>query len=124
MKSITEHLIPYRAYLASEKRRVSGLIQQLETQNCRDEANLQKVRLNILGVFETVAQADEQQTADWLSFCKRYEPRFETLAAPWRARLSAALQHGDVSTQLIEEEKLAAVRQIQNVFLSIKEQIP
>ena len=121
MKTIAEYLIPYRTYLASEKQRTSALIQQLECQNRHDEANLQKVRLNILGVFETVAQADERQCADWASFCQRYEPRFDTLTSPWRSRLAAALQQGDVPVQLIEEEKLAAANQIKNVFLSIKE---
>jgi len=121
MKTTAEHLIPYRAYLFSERQRLTDLIQQMENQNRQDEANLLKIRLNILGVFETVAGADEQQTSAWEDFCLRYEPRFQTLTALWRAHLTAAQQHSDLSTQLIEEEKLSAANEIKNVFLSIKE---
>ena len=121
MKTISDHLSPYRAFLSGEKQRVAALIHQAEAENRQDEANLLKIRLNILGVFETVASADEKQTADWPSFRQRYEPRFDTLTAPWRARLAQAMQHGDLQTQTIEEEKLAATNQIKSVFLSIGE---
>ena len=121
MKTTAERLIPYRAFLTSEKTRISGLIHQLEEQNRQDDANLMKIRLNILGVFETIASADEQQTSNWEDFCQRYEPRFHTLTAPWRARMASAQQHGDLPSLLVEEEKLAAANQIQHVFLSVKE---
>lgn len=121
MKTISDHLLPFRAFLSSEKQRISALIQQAEAQSRQDEANLLKIRLNILGVFETVASADEKQTATWEAFCLRYEPRFDTLTAPWHARLALAQQHGDLAAQTTEEEKLAGANQIKSVFLSIKE---
>jgi len=121
MKTIAEHLTSYRTYLTAEKQRISGLIRQVEEQNQQHDANLLKIRLNILGVFETVASADERLSADWEAFCLRYEPRFDTLTAPWRARLMAAQQHGDLQTQVIEKEKLTAANEIKKVFLSTKE---
>ena len=121
MKSISECLIPYRSFLTSEKQRISMLIRQAEAQNRQDEANLLKIRLNIVGVFETVASADERQTATWETFCQRYESRFDTLTAPWRTRLSAAKEHGDLMTQTIEEEKLNMANQIKDAFFSSKE---
>lgn len=121
MKTISDHLVPYRTFLRSEKDRLSARIAALERQGCQDEANLDKIRLNIFGVFETVAAADERQSADWADFCRRYEPRFTTLTAPWRSRLSAALLHSDTQTRFAEEAKLSAANHIQAAFLATKE---
>lgn len=120
MKTIADHLLPYRAFLADKKQRIGQVIEQLEEQKRQDEANLQKISLNIVGIFDTVALADERQATDWPSFCSRYERRFETLTAPWRARLAAAHEHGDILTQTIEEEKLSTANEIRDVFFSIR----
>ena len=120
MKTIADHLLPYRAFLADKKQRIGQVIEQLEEQKRQDEANLQKISLNIVGIFDTVALADERQATDWTSFCSRYERRFETLTAPWRARLAAVREHGDILTQTIEEEKLSTANEIRDVFFSIR----
>lgn len=121
MKTISESLIPYRSFLTSEQQRLADEIQKLEAQSRQDEANLLKVRLNIFGVFETVAAADEKQSESWEAFCRRYEPRFETLTAPWNARLASAVRNSDTHTRFIEETKLSTARRIRSVFESLKE---
>lgn len=120
MKTIADHLLPYRVFLADKKQRIGQAIEQLEEQKRQDEANLQKISLNIVGIFDTVALADERQATDWPSFCSLYERRFETLTAPWRIRLAAAREHGDILTQTIEEEKLSTANEIREVFFSIR----
>ena len=114
-------LAPYYAFLKTEKERLTARITLLEQQGCQDEANLQKIRLNIVGVFETVALADEKQTVTWQAFCQRYEPRFETLTAPWQGRLAMAAAHNDIQTQTVEEAKLSMANHIRDVFFSLKE---
>lgn len=121
MKTISEHLLPYRTFLADAQQKLTQDIRTLEAQNRQDEANMAKVRLNIFSVFETVASADEKQSADWADFCCRYEPRFDTLTAPWQARLNAAVLHSDTQTRFVEEIKLSTAQQIRNAFLASKE---
>lgn len=121
MKTISEHLVPYRAFLAEEKAGITGEIQRLETQNCFDDANMLKIRLNIFDVFETVASADEKQCDTWEAFCQRYVPRFESLTAPWNAKLASAVRNSDTKTRFIEEIKLSAAKRIHEKFLSLKE---
>ena len=53
MKTISEHLLPYRAYLADAQQKLTEDIRTLEAQNRQDEANMAKIRLNIFSVFET-----------------------------------------------------------------------
>lgn len=121
MKTVAEHLVPYRAFLSAEKQRLTDEIARLEQQGCQDEANLHKIRWNIYSVFETVAAADEKLAASWPDFCQRYEPRFATLTAPWRSRLADAVRHSDTHTRFVEEAKLSAANHIQNAFISMKE---
>ena len=121
MNTITEHLIPYRAFLAQEKAQLMQQIALLEEQNRQDEADMHKIRLNIFEVFETVAQADEKQTVTWQDFCQRYEPRFETLTAPWQKRLESAVRNSDTRTRFVEEIKLSTADRIRQAFLGIKE---
>ncbi len=122
MSSISERLLPYRAFLSSEKERLENEIRLLEEENRQDEADLLKIRLNIYGVFETVAAADEKLCASWEDFCLRYEPRFETLTAPWQARLASAVQNSDTRTRFAEETKLGTANQIRSAFMAAKEQ--
>ena len=124
MNTISEHLIEYRAFLSSEKEHLENEIRLLEGENRQDEADLLKIRLNIYGVFETVAAADEKVCADWEAFCLRYEPRFDTLTAPWKARLASALQNSDTRTRFAEEVKLGTANRIRSAFQAAKEQNP
>ena len=121
MMSISEALIPYRAYLSEQKQFLKDEIASLEQQHRQDEANLAKIRLNIFEVFETVAAADEKACSSWQDFCLRYEPRFETLTAPWKKRLTSAVCNSDTHTRFIEETKLAAAERIHRAFLAAKE---
>lgn len=121
MNTISERLIPYRAFLTQEKEKLSQQMIQLERQNRQDEANLFKIRLNIFGIFETVAAADEKATSSWADFCLRYEARFQTLTAPWIARLQSAIHNADSLTRITEEIKLSTAKRIHAEFLSIKE---
>lgn len=124
MNAISQHLIPYRAYLTQQQQKISASICELEQQNRQDEADLQKIRLNIVQVFETVAAADEKQSANWQDFCARYEPRFQKLTAPWRARLSSAVQHSDTRTRYVEETKLSMANHIWNAFIAVRSDEP
>lgn len=122
MKTIADALVPYRAYLADHKTQLKEEISSLEQQSRQDEANLAKIRLNIFEVFETVAQADEKVCTTWDAFCTRYEPRFETLTAPWKKRLEAALRNSDARTCFIEETKLSTADHIHRAFQQTREQ--
>ena len=120
MNNISQNLLPYRNFLAQQKAAIAKEIQALESQNCFDDANILKIRLNIFEVFETVASADEKQSSTWADFCARYEPRFDTLTAPWNARLASAVRNSDTKTRFIEEIKLSTAKRIREAFLSFR----
>ena len=120
MSSFTPLLSRYRSFLADEKARLSMQIQQLTNEGRQDEANLHKVKLNIVTIYETLTAADER-ASDWADFCRRYEGRFQSLPAQWQAHLETAKAHGDVAAQVVEETKLETAAHLLKVFRSVKE---
>lgn len=122
MTDIAAKLLPYRAFLADEKERLTASIRQLESEGRQDEANLTKVRLNIVSVFETLANADEAFCqGDYAAFRQRYEARFAGIPASWKAHLETARAHGDSSAQIVEEAKIETANHLYGVFRSMKE---
>lgn len=79
-----------------------------------DEANLEKIRLNILDVFVTLLHATRAEEPE--AFCRAYLARFDTIPASWRARLGAARAHGDAETVLIEQLKLDTAESLRGLF--------
>ena len=119
-------LMKYRRKLAQEKERISKEILVLTNEGRQDEANLQKIRLNIIGIFETVADADMKWAEGrhgerWAFFCKRYASRFHTLTNPWRIRLEQAKLHQDHEATAVEELKLETAALIERLFLNLEE---
>ncbi|MBE5802018.1 MAG: hypothetical protein E7319_06990 [Clostridiales bacterium] len=121
MPNITDQLMPYLQQIALEKQRLTERIEAQEHDGRQDEANLDKVRLNIVQVFETLAAADAAQCQGSApAFAERYQQRFDTLPAPWKQRLARAIAHRDIQTQAVEEAKLETVTRLQAAFLKAK----
>lgn len=112
----------WEANLSGRKTALMQEIRQLESAGCQDEANLCKVRLNIVLVFETLTHADAAQSnGSWKAFCERYQARFATLPQPWRERLEQARLYNDATAQAIEEAKLETACALDKAFLAMKE---
>lgn len=118
MTDIAAMLLPYRTFLCEQKQQLTSSIRSLESEGRQDEANLEKIRLNIVGVFETLLSADDAYCkGDFDAFLKRYEGRFISIPASWQVNLEKARTHGDASAQMIEEVKLETANQLHDVFL-------
>ncbi|MCI5956011.1 MAG: hypothetical protein MRZ54_03405 [Clostridiales bacterium] len=126
MEALQTVLTAYRAFLKQEIDTCCAHIARLEAAQRQDEANIEKVRRNIIGVFETLLAADEAYVKKTnqptlAAFCDRFCPRFESLPISWRARLEAARAHADPQAQLIEETKLATANSLWQAFQKTKE---
>ena len=108
-------------YLAALDRAVldaQSKIAHLEAEGRQDEADLEKIRRNVLAHFAKLAQQDalKGQMDGAAGFAHVHAPRFEALAEPWRQRQQKAAAHGDVVAQTIEETKLKTLRQIWTLY--------
>ena len=116
----------YQSWLDSEKQRLNEAIELLEQEGRTDEANWNKVRLNITEAFETIAAADvryiSRQEGDALTlFQNRYLPRFADMSAKWRAQLDKAALHGDTAAAAIETIKIETAARIEAAFRNAEE---
>ena len=90
--------------------------QELINTECKDEANLQKIRANIYGICLTVVQvtAKEKSGEDlWKDYCNR----LDNISGSWIESYEKAKIHQDVEKILIEETKV-------QVLQEVKEKIP
>jgi hypothetical protein len=104
----------YLAALDRAKLDAESRIAHLEAEGRQDEADLEKIRRNVLAHFAKLAQQDalKGQQEGTAGFARVHAPRFEATAEPWRQRQQKAAAHGDVVAQTIEETKLKTLRQI------------
>ena len=126
MIALKDNVQKYHALLEEKREQISREIRLLEQEGRQDEANLAKVKLNIVNVFETVAAADEkavsvEQSDAWRKFHERYIQRFSTLTKPWRERLAQAKVHQDAEVVAVEEAKLETAAWIEKAFRSLEE---
>lgn len=95
-------------------------IRALAADDRRDEADLAKVKRNILEVCKTV----------WNAFCRAGKTREDYLARldgfqeSWYTALIQARAHGKTEAAVIEETKLAALAQVRAQFLALQEEQP
>jgi hypothetical protein len=87
----------------------------------KDEANLIKVRSNILNIFKTVftgiiklQKQEEEMKASFLE-------KLETIPENWRSSYENAKLHQDAVKVLIEDTKLQTTQSIRSKFLEIWE---
>lgn len=120
-----KRLMRYLQALDNARQHTAKQIATLEKDERQDEADLEKVRQNVYGIFEALAKADANEarkTDDAAAvFAKLHTQRFETFPEPWRKRLETAVAHGDIITQTIEKTKLDTVREIWQLFEKTEE---
>ena len=81
---------------------------------CGDDAALEKIRLNIVNIFATLATA--AGGGDRGAYCRACLERFETVPANWRQRLADAQRHGDAATAAVETVKLETAAVLTAIF--------
>ena len=115
MDRTTQH---YLAALDRAKLDAESRIAHLEAEGRQDEADLEKIRRNVLAHFAKLAQQDalKGQQEGAAGFARVHAPRFDHMAEPWRQRQQKAADHGDVVAQTIEETKLKTLRQIWTLY--------
>jgi len=102
----------------------------LKEEDRDDEAIIEKIKTNIIGVFIKVfnisyKQAINQRGDDSQKQSKLieiYSEWFNKIPANWNASLAEAEEHDDFETIYIEKEKLAMAEKIKEIFLKIVEE--
>jgi len=86
--------------------------EMLEQDGREDEANFEKIRANVFGIFRTVSGVAEQQPEPLLFFRKK----LQEIPENWRRAEEKAKQHGADDQASIEAIKLAAADRIRGML--------
>jgi hypothetical protein len=81
-----------------------------------DDANLEKIRGNVYGIFVSVLQAAEKQSSDNLNQRELFERNLERIPSGWYLARDLAAKRGDTVRLVQEDVKLAAIDEVKQAF--------
>ena len=81
-----------------------------------DDANLEKIRGNVYGIFVSVLQAAEKQSPDDVTRREFFERNLERIPSGWHTARDMAWKRGDTVRLVQEDVKLAALDEVEQAF--------
>ena len=88
----------------------------LAAEDRRDDANLEKIRGNVYGIFVSVLQAAQKQSSDEAAQRAFFENNLERIPSGWRIARKKAEERGDTVRLVQEDVKLAAIDEVWQAF--------
>ena len=88
----------------------------LVAEDRRDDANLEKIRGNVYGIFVSVLQAAAKQSSDGAAQRSFLEGNLERIPSGWRVARAKAEERGDTVRLVQEDVKLAAVDEVWQAY--------
>lgn len=122
----------YTESMEQEKEKLLGLMVQLQSDNRRDEAVFEKIRLNVYNILLSYLQASivkvskqrgEEEGGFLEAFCQEYLACFDKVEIPWQQKLDYAAVHDILEDKITEEIKLETARKIRGLFISCMESV-
>lgn len=111
----------FQTYFEDMKKQCNEKITELREQERGDEANLEKVRLNIYDIFLTMFEVSLKSSSDAKKVGEAFLQKLDIIPKNWRASYKKAEEFGDEEKSCIEEIKLNTVEEIRNSFHQIWE---
>ncbi|MBQ1840785.1 MAG: hypothetical protein II128_05555 [Atopobiaceae bacterium] len=88
----------------------------LKAEDRIDDANLEKIRANVYGIFVSVLQAAAKQSSDEAERRAFFERNLERIPSGWRIARDKAEERGDTVRLVQEDVKLAALDEVEQAF--------
>lgn len=88
-----------------------------------DEGNLEKIRINVYGIFKTILSAAERVYGeDDLAKKHFFLQKAEQIPTNWITSYEKAKQYGDIEKMHVEGIKLETIQEIKNMYMQIWEE--
>lgn len=92
---------------------------ELIADECKDEANLIKVRINVYGIARSFYEV-VKKTCHGDNSAMEFENRVRKPSEAWKVSYDKAKEHNDIEKAVIEEIKLQTLEDIINWFKELK----
>lgn len=128
MKNIDIITKQYTEALNEKKEKCKQRCDILTKDNREDEADLEKIKLNIYDIFTTFIGVAQRQilkkehideNSKYEAFCNEYLQTFDKIPESWRVKLEKAKENDAVINIVIEETKLSVVSELKNIFSNL-----
>ncbi len=121
MKDINWLKENYLNLLKEKQERFKNGIEDLQQQGCLDEANLEKVKLNIVEIFYKMFNISLSNNP--IALREKYLSFFDKITKPWYINKEKALEFGRESEAIIEDIKIQEAEELKNRFKEYYSQI-
>lgn len=88
---------------------------ELIADECKDEANLIKVKINVYGIAKSFYEV-VKKTYQGNNFAMEFENRLRKPSEAWKLSYEKAKEHNDIAKTVIEEIKLQTLEEIINQY--------
>lgn len=118
----------YIAYIDGQIAEHNNMSEQYKADDRKDEADLEKIKVNIYEIFKTLFLSDIKQLDGKdigeivdIGIYGGFLLRFDNIPTNWKKSLDKAIEHGDTTKQVIEEHKLSVAKELKDRFLEMFE---
>lgn len=125
MESVIELKKEYFTYVEKIKNEYEVNRLHLISDQCMDEAIIEKIKGNVCEIFMTLFNATERKTKEvndnieYETFCQEYIKTFEKIPRSWREKLEKDKENQFYDEVLKEESKLMVVGLLKTKFLEL-----
>ncbi|MBU5310673.1 hypothetical protein KQI38_01415 [Tissierella carlieri] len=114
MKDINWLKENYLNFLREKQENFKRSIEDLQKQECVDEANLEKVRLSIVEIFYKMFNISLSDNP--MALRERYLGFFDKITEPWHINKEKALEFEKEKEVIIEDIKIQEAEELKNRF--------
>lgn len=121
MQDINSLKEDYLNFLNMREESLRRSIEDLQRQEYRDEANLEKIRLNVVEIFHKMFNISFSN--DPVELKDKYLNFFDKITTPWRVNREKAIKFGKDREAIIEELKIEEAEKLKIKFKDYYEKI-
>lgn len=109
----------YTNFLNKREKDINTAILKLQREDRIDEANLEKIKLNVVGIFSKMFAISYNDNPEILK--EKYLGFFDKITGPWHINRDKALEFKDDENIIIEEIKIQEAENLKKKFEDIIE---
>ncbi len=105
----------YIKYIKNRKKDIDNEILDLKANECMDEANLLKIRLNIIDIFEKMFSISKSDNIE--EFHNKYLSYFDKIPKAWHNNREKALEFENAADVIIEDIKINEAKELKDKYM-------
>lgn len=111
------NLVAYQNFIQTLKKEKISKIQDLKSKHCEDDADLVKIEVNIIEIFEKMISVSLKKSSE--NFKEAYLEYFDKIPASWYENLEKCEAYGEIIEAHKEKIKIKQAELLKEKFLEL-----